>query len=240
MRFQYISDIHLEKKTNISLKRHGDVLLLAGDIGDPSTKEYDAFLFDVSSKFDHVVIIAGNHEFYSNNRTIQMTDHMLRSAANKYNNVHFLNNEFFDIPGTDITVYGTTLWTNIDHYDSYMVQCMISDYRCIPGFTIQKNNSLHAEAKHLFRVGMKLGKRYIVLCHHLPKKNLIDPKYANHSVLNAAFASDVQEFDHPSVVAVVYGHTHTPCQRGKYYCNPVGYPGENARLTLDACFSIET
>lgn len=237
MRFQYISDIHLEKKTKIKLERNADVLLLAGDIGDPSSEEYSSFLFDVSSKFDHVIVIAGNHEFYSKTRTIQMTDHMLRSAANKCNNVHFLNNEFFDIPGTDITVYGTTLWTNIDYDEAYMVQSMISDYRCIPGFTIQKNNSLHAEAKHIFRAGIKPGRRYVVLCHHMPKKNLIDPKYGD-SVINAAFASDVPEFDHPSVKAVVYGHTHTPLQRGKYYCNPVGYPGENVRLTLDACFEV--
>lgn len=237
MRFQYISDIHLEKGTKINIEKHGDILLLAGDIGDPSTKEYSSFLFDVSSKFDYVIVIAGNHEFYSKTQSIQMTDHMLRSVANKCNNVQFLNNEFFDIPGTDITIYGSTLWSNIDHDVAYDVRCMISDYRCIPGFTIQKNNSLHAEAKHIFRAGIKAGRRYVVLCHHVPKKSLVHPKYAG-SPLNAAFASDVPEFEHPSVVAIVYGHTHTPCQRGRYYCNPIGYPGENARISLDSCFEV--
>lgn len=236
MRFQYVSDIHLEKGTKISIEKHGDVLLLAGDIGDPSSEEYNDFLLDVSSKFDLVFLVAGNHEFYSKNRSIQMTDHLLRSTANRFN-VRFLNNEFYDIPGTDITVYGTTLWSHVGFDDAYLVASMISDYRCIPGFTVQQNNSLHAQAKHAFRVGIKPGRRYIVLCHHVPQKRLVDPKYAG-SQLNAAFASDVPEFDHPSVAAVVYGHTHTASRSGKYYCNPVGYPGENARLCLDACFEL--
>ena len=49
---QYISDIHLEFRYNLpKIKALADILVLAGDIGDPRSKIYKWFLSDVSSKF---------------------------------------------------------------------------------------------------------------------------------------------------------------------------------------------
>jgi predicted phosphodiesterase len=57
--------------------------------------------------------------------------------------------------------------------------------------------------------------------------------------INSAFASNIPILDDENVIAVVYGHTHTPSVQGKYYCNPLGYPMENKKHNLQATFEIQ-
>lgn len=254
--FQYISDLHLDhgngnhnidfaNANNIS----ADYLLIAGDIASPFTVEYSQFLKQIAPLYKHIFVIAGNHEYYVKTRceqkyTMQETEDKIRSLVEKYDNIHFLQNESFAIPDTDIIVYGTTLWTEIEDHDSYMVSCLISDYKCIPGFTVNKNNWLHhtAVVKLTQVIEENPDKKLIVLCHHIPQKRLIHRKYRNLGALNDAFASTVPILDKATNVhAVVYGHTHTvnDGQNDKYYCNPVGYPSEKTGWSLSASIVIE-
>ena len=68
--FQIASDLHLEiisesKTFSDLIEPVAPILLLCGDIGNPSTDRYVSFLEWCSDNFETVVAIACNHEFYS-------------------------------------------------------------------------------------------------------------------------------------------------------------------------------
>lgn len=71
----YISDVHTElRKTQESITYIGpnkcDVLVLAGDIGNPFKQDnsYRRFLEACTEKAKHTLVVAGNHEYYQDNR----------------------------------------------------------------------------------------------------------------------------------------------------------------------------
>lgn len=71
----YISDVHTEfRKAHNSILHLGpsvcDVLVLAGDIGNPFKLDnsYKYFLENCTNYAKHTIVIAGNHEFYQGNR----------------------------------------------------------------------------------------------------------------------------------------------------------------------------
>lgn len=73
MKFQIASDLHLEFYKNININDFFDIskieepttLILAGDVGYPTHKNYEIFLSECSKIFKHIILIAGNHEYYS-------------------------------------------------------------------------------------------------------------------------------------------------------------------------------
>jgi 3',5'-cyclic AMP phosphodiesterase CpdA len=240
--FQYISDIHLEfGAPPPTIPPAADVLLLAGDIGDPSHPTYAAFLQRVSCSFRQVFVITGNHEYYGP-RTMADTEELIRSICSALPNVIFLQNEARQVLDTDIWIYGTTLWTNIpdDPAVHARIKSSIADYRRIKGFSPQVSADLFAAAVSGFavaRASTPAARQWIVLCHHQPAMDLVDPKFRSYGTLNLAFASDAPTLAGPAT-AVVYGHTHAPYQNGKFYCNPVGYPGERPNPQYDLTFSL--
>lgn len=228
--FQYISDIHLEfGSPHPPIIPSADVLLLAGDIGNPSFDSYEIFLAEMSDLFKQVFVIAGNHEYYGT-LTMQGTNELIRSICARYENVVFLQNEAHQVLDTDVWIFGTTLWSRIPNDTDIYYELMfsMSDYKLIPRFTPTISTKLFTNALNSFShlCAEHPGKRWIVLCHHQPAMHLIDQKYRHSSAINHAFASDAPTLTDPAV-AVVYGHTHTPYRAGKFYCNPVGYPGEH-------------
>ena len=74
-----MSDIHLELRNNIpTIKPIDDnsYLALCGDIGNPFLPQYNKFLGIHSKLFVHILIVSGNHEYYSweEDRTIEVID----------------------------------------------------------------------------------------------------------------------------------------------------------------------
>jgi hypothetical protein len=240
--FQYISDIHLEFGTPPpTIPPMADVLLLAGDIGDPAHPTYTDFLQCVSRNFRQVFIIAGNHEYYGP-RTMVASEELIRGVCKVLPNVIFLQNEARQILDTDIWIYGTTLWTNIpdDPAIHARIKSSIADYRRIKGFSPRLSADLFAAAIAGFaaaHTATSAARQWIVLCHHQPAMDLVDPKYRGYGSLNWAFASDAPTLTGPAS-AVVYGHTHAPYQNGKFYCNPIGYLGERPNPQYDTTFSL--
>ncbi|PNG99222.1 hypothetical protein TSOC_015006 [Tetrabaena socialis] len=244
MKFQYISDVHLEKGNRVTLQRHAPNLILAGDIGDPAEEVYVTFIEEASHLFDHVFLVCGNHEYYSSTRCMSSTESMIRDIVGSFENVHFLQNEVFHFPNSSVSVFGATLWTAIQYQNADIIRCMVSDYRCIrvneaEMFSVSTNNELHERTKQAF-VNLRCeapDRKWVVVCHHMPSKDLVSERHRG-SLLGDAYASDVDCFRDDDVVAVVYGHTHDKSQIGKYYCNPYGYPSENKEADLAACFDV--
>jgi len=252
-KFQYFSDIHLEfynenvNKINrmFDIKdKDADILLLAGDIGYPSKPSYSFFLSMMSPHFEKIFVIPGNHEYYKANLPIPKVDNLCRQVCSSLpqQNVEFLQNEEYKL-SSRISVYGTTLWSHINHENANAVCNIINDYKYVQDFTPQVSNSLHNEANTKltdFIINKEHDQKVIVMTHHMPSFDFIDTCYKTpiYKDINCAFATDIPIRNDPRIVAWVYGHTHKPRQDGKFYCNPIGYPGENKHWSVQRFFEV--
>jgi predicted phosphodiesterase len=169
-RIGYISDTHIEARNNkrayinslLSGENTFDVLVLAGDIGDPFCKGnyYQKFLEACTYLADNVLLVAGNHEYYSTaslqkfssfnrfsmSQTVTKIQHICdtinqtNAALAPYRGrVRFLENSIFHYrnqqENTSIRFVGATLWSNIDIEHESFVKRHINDYHLILNFT---------------------------------------------------------------------------------------------------------
>jgi hypothetical protein len=251
LRIQYASDLHLEILGSVPfpsiLKPIAPVLALAGDIGNPTTPDYQNFLKYCSSNWDHVVLVAGNHEFYNKKpagkwyapSTVPERLQACRDVAASFQNVRFLERERVDISG--VAFLGCTLWTDLsDPAAASEAESRMNDYRLIAA---EKNRVLRAadvtesharDRAWLDReiaIAAEEEQPVVVLTHHLPSFDLIAAKYKGAGLLNHAFASDCHSLIRRPVRAWIAGHTHTAATRIwppgiQGLVNPMGYPGE--------------
>lgn len=244
MKIQYISDIHLEFMKDYlvnsfinSIKPCADILILAGDIGNPYQQRYKIFLEHVNTNFKKIFIIAGNHEYYKNN--IENTKKYIKDIVSEYKNISFLDNSFEDYD--DYRFIGTTQWTEITN-PIYT----INDTEYINNFTIQDYNKLFYEAKEFLE--NSIVPNSIIITHHLPIDDLTHPKYkvgfmAKYNQWFNANLDSFVETNKSKIKAWFYGHTHTRSIQTHYdvnfYCNPLGYPKENNYENINLVCEID-
>ena len=103
-----------------------------------------------------------------------------------------------------------------------------------------KYNELHQESSQFLQESLSsCSNNVIVITHHLPSYKLIDAKYNRPSFrgMNQWFASNQEQLFSNKIKAWFYGHTHTPSVKSlqgvNFYCNPIGYPGENKDVDFD-------
>ena len=134
IKIQIASDLHLEfirgRTPNLDevLTPSAPVLALLGDIhvmGAPHHAEgYGTFLKECASRFERVLLLAGNHEFYTDPAAPvtyeEVIVHLRALAGRCGDHVSFLHNETAEISveGSgggrySVLVYGSTLWTSI-------------------------------------------------------------------------------------------------------------------------------
>lgn len=266
MKIAIASDLHLEMaELNLQNTVDADVLVLAGDIlvandlydhptpqipyppaiiktlGSRQRKaqEYRDFISRVSFQFPHVVVVAGNHEFYHGKwmQSIQT----LRDEYGAYPNVHFLERDIWTLD--DVTFVGGTLWTDLNNHDPltlHAVGDMLNDYRMIrhDGLGYTKLRPAHTVSRHrdtlsYFKtvIDERKDTKIAVVSHMAPSFMSIHEKYRHDKILNGAYYSDLSDFilDRPQIKSFIHGHVHTEFD---YYigtcrvvCNPRGYVG---------------
>jgi predicted phosphodiesterase len=246
MKIQILSDLHLEflspRQTQALLSQvqpRGDVLVLAGDIGDMGDS-HQAFLRSMSALFPKVFVVAGNHEYYGSDMTGR--DQQLGTFCSDLGNVSFLGSRTEDYGG--FRWVGTTLWSHVDPGNHRT----INDTRLIKGMTIPRYNQLHQEAVAFLAQALTDPHPTIVITHHLPSMELVHPRYqtAEHLPYNQWFASSsldrVLENATHHVPLWIYGHTHTFSDRvlhqTRMVCNPYGYEQENDHPDLNYVVSL--
>ena len=262
MKIAVCSDLHLEFG-DITLKNEGaDVLILSGDIViandmhdhppvvtnpyapyiDLGSRQLCAYRFRdffrrVSDEFPHVVVIAGNHEFY-HGKWIASIVH-LREEYSRYPNVHFLEREMKVID--DVTFLGGTLWTDCNRYDPLTLHAlgdMMQDYSVIrhDGLGYTKLRPAHSAQRHhqtvdYFRLMLSENKdnKCVVVGHHAPAHKSISEDYIRDFTMNGGYYSDLSDFilDHPQIKLWTHGHMHNPSDYmmgdTRVVCNPRGY-----------------
>lgn len=121
-RLYYISDTHHERLNafrsndlNVFASNKKDVrsfLALCGDIGDPYEESYANFIARHAKRFEHVFILAGNHEYWVKKHTMDEVENQIRLVVNAFKNVTFMYKDQFVID--DTIIIGCTLWSPID------------------------------------------------------------------------------------------------------------------------------
>lgn len=222
VRIQVCSDIHLEYNDinvpfeSIITNKGSQVLILAGDIGDPFSDIYKGFINYCSTIFEYVLIVAGNHEFYDND--IASTNEMIYSITDNYSNVIFLQNTTFTYD--DYVFVGTTLWTSISDNVTDSELLTVNDYFSIKGFNRHVCNDMHYTSVDFIQKQLDkyTDKKVIVITHHAPSIKCLDPKYYDDE-LNCCFMSNLDYlFESPNLCAWIYGHTHYSRE-----CNEKGF-----------------
>ena len=196
-------DNYPEFKKNMIARMARGILVLAGDIGDPTADSYWDFIASMAEVFAHVIIIFGNHEYYYTQTVPESED-----------NVHFLNNSTINING--ITFAGSTLWGYITDPTN-----LCNDFN--NGITVEMYNSWHNTAVEFIN---QLDPGAVLIVHHVPSRKLTHPKYAHINQQNYS-TDDVHIWKHR---LIIHGHTHTGhstiINGVPIYCNPYGYPDE--------------
>ena len=230
MKINYVSDLHLEfGPLKIEPTSGSDVLVLAGDINIKGRVDW---INSMAAKYNHVIYVLGNHEFYNG----AMDSIYKKTRENLADNVHLLENESITIAG--VTFHGATLWSDFLNGNpmSYL-QCdqAINDYRLIRAgdgkhrFKPQIAHSLHNISKVFLQENVKEGD--VVVTHMAPSLLSIHEKYKNDMNINGSYASDLSELILDTKPELwFHGHVHTSFDytvgNTRILCNPRGYVGE--------------
>ena len=180
----FFLNLHTRRDFNKMLIPSSENLALLGNICSLDTSEskkiYKDFLDYCSLKYKNVYIVPGPWEL-----SFRVPEHYDKSMYNlyklatQYNNINILNNSNTNIPNTDITLVGSTLWVRVPYFKH---QCMFEynyiwlnrSYNGLGQILGNDILSWHLEDMNYIRDYTKGGaNRYIILTHHLPNHILV-------------------------------------------------------------------
>ena len=245
MKFQIISDIHLEYYDvlpNIDefFTVEAPNLILAGDICYYKHPNFMLFFDKISKLYEHIFFVPGNHDYYSYydipDINFEQIDFIMEENLKIFKNVHFIQNSIFEIDNN--IILGTTLWCRTQRTDTDIgIKIIPSEF-----YIITESDKYSPTYRHLKLLNTKqynwlkdtlkgihlTQKNIIVVTHYLPSKKCIHNKYKN-SPCNDLYFTDCEELL-PFCNCWVAGHTHDPFI-GKIngcdvFVNPRGDPDE--------------
>lgn len=232
MKINYVSDIHLEFSPNFTINDSGNILILCGDIIPANLlneRFAKTFFNDISSKFDRVLYVLGNHEFYQYDLTY------VDKIKNYFNNnITVLHNESIIID--NIKFIGGTCWSDLHKADAMTMKKaprMISDFKSVRsnGSILTVYDWLEEHSKFIKILKQELTDEYtnIVCSHHAPSYLTINERFKDRYESNGCYSSDLTKFM-DKVDYWFYGHMHegydVDYNNCKIRTNPRSYPNE--------------
>jgi UDP-2,3-diacylglucosamine pyrophosphatase LpxH len=258
MKIRLISDLHYDKyddiqelfeKLNVYFSKINpdeEILIVAGDIGFATEKNtegetvlrkgYIEVLKYLKSRWKYIILIPGNHEYYTSTVPIVKTNDLISNECEKMG-IEFLNKDIVEMFG--ITFIGCTLW-------SPMTEKAYAKLNKKNWSFIEYENliSLHDEHKKWLENTLEkynskntYNEKIIVITHYLPSPKLIHYKYNHYQppIEKSAYCSDLSKicgkYDH-LMRFWFYGHSHMSVFRRLYntclyFNHPIGNPWEN-------------
>ncbi len=250
-KIRVMSDLHLEFGPLNLEPMNEDVLVLAGDIGIYTDGAVWARDYARRTHIP-VVMIAGNHEFYRNNKhrshTVNSTINALKIIAESEPLLTFLEEDDDVAVIEGVTFIGCTLWTDYALDGNAPLEmvgaaCIMNDHRLIWQTQINKfspENALHRHSFSVARLRAVFGgfnTPVVIVTHHLPSRRSINERYSGNG-LSAAYASNLDDLVEASNAALwIHGHTHSSCDymigNTRVLCNPRGYAGHEVNPDFD-------
>ena len=234
LRLQIASDLHLEFYNGAAppddiIVPNAPVLALLGDIGSPLSPAYEAFLLRQAQRFEQVLVLTGNHEYYTRHPTEgakQQIDAKIAAICAKHPRLVFLNRSAITIGG--VRVLGCTLWSYVPPHAEAYLESYLNDFRLIYPTPPEDGEVPRPLSAGLYRrwhedeaawLANEIGSceadgvDCVVLTHHTPSfHGTSDPRYGSdpeQSLGNYGFSSNMSDLlRSPSVRAWAYGHTH--------------------------------
>ena len=203
-------------------------------------------------RFPHVIYIVGNHEYYNGDFATAFTH--LKDVLGYLPNLHVLEKESIMIG--DVTFLCGTLWTDMNREDPdtlYRIRSYMNDFRIIrdsrhpvhykdseghrhtrdgrfsPEATVEEHRAMLKFVKE--SIATNPTGKYVVVGHHAPSKASTQAQYADQTMVNGAYSSDLDQFilDRPQIKLWTHGHTHHEFDymigSCRVMCNPRGYDG---------------
>jgi hypothetical protein len=225
--FQINSDLHLEvgqQYATFDIKPSAEYLILAGDIG--KLIDYGDFrncLQLQTQQFRRVFWVLGNHEFFGTvfKEGIK-TARKLEKEPCMNGKLVLLHQTRYDIPNSQVTILGCTLWSQIPEESKKIVSNTVIDYKQIKGWTVDTNNTAFESDLSWLRdqvVAIQIEnaavkdnnsrRSILIVTHHAPcVAGTSSPQYAGNPC-TCAFATDILgDGDWTGVKTWVHGHTH--------------------------------
>lgn len=256
MKIQFVSDLHLEynKGYKNMITPSAPILCLNGDICacgiEKGLKLFIEFLSYYKDKFDYILHIAGNHEYYGNYKEdktfsyIELNE-IFKNLNQKFYNYYFLNNDIFQYK--DAIFLGTTLWTNIPQKAVFEIDRQINDYVFIKYsrtryLQVSDVNKFHQDSvKYIEYICKKYPeKKIILLTHHKPIWE--ENKYSG-DVTKHAYETDLRYLLKSPIKICIFGHTHehmdiTTENGVRILSNTLGFEKEKINFKKDKVITL--
>ena len=203
-------------------------------------------------RFPHVIYIVGNHEYYNGDFATAFAH--LKDVLGYLPNLHILEKESITIG--DVTFLCGTLWTDMNREDPdtlYRIRSYMNDFRIIkdtrypvhykdsegkrhtrdgrfsPETSVEEHRTMLKFVEESITANPTA--KYVVVGHHSPSRSSTHPQYADQTMVNGAYSSNLDEFimDRPQIKLWTHGHTHHEFDymigSCRVMCNPRGYDG---------------
>ena len=204
------------------------------------------------NRFPHVIYIVGNHEYYHSDFATAFAH--LKRVFDYLPRLHVLEKESITIG--DVTFLCGTLWTDMNQEDPHTlweIRRFMNDFRIIkdsrnpvhykdpegvfhtregrfsPEASVEEHRAMVKFVKE--SIDTNPTAKYVVVGHHAPSKSSTHPQYADQTMVNGAYSSNLDEFimDRPQIKLWTHGHTHHEFDymigSCRVMCNPRGYDG---------------
>lgn len=198
-------NVRCKKNGNENIDEHYRVLAACGDIC--CIDQMTVYLDKVSSLYDYVLFVPGNHEYYG--QEMLSINRELDSIHDNYSNVHIFtpSNERL-LLREDLLIHGSTLWADV--YEGCRVNSektpisiddrllAYSDMNQLYDYSVQRLNGT-------IDIARRRSLDTVVLTHHAPSLTV---KNIYHSNDHCGYVSDLSYLIADPIIAWVYGHTH--------------------------------
>ena len=226
-----ISDVHIESGRTIQsviTPAPNYPIIVAGDLGRvENTKEYNKAIAWLCSNFKWVFLVPGNHEYYTPNTQMQMSDidNIFNTLENMYPNLFVFRNEWAVIEG--IVVYGGPLWSYVPS-QNFKMQYLIKDNNLV---SASQMNSMYFECvlriQEAINYATRRGMKCMVVTHYAPSYNGTLHEKWDGNKYNCMYSSNLDDMVENNCIQMwIYGHTGFNGRRGKLttnQCDKDGY-----------------
>ena len=237
------------------------------------SERFHEFFERCTTNFPHVIYVMGNHEYYHSDFATALDD--MRRKLAYLSNLYILEREIKVIDNVTFvggTLW--TDMNREDPLTLYHMKSMMNDFRIIsnsnkqvnyrtfddvdnpdrPTFRTREAKFSPEDAVEQYRLFVaylqhivqgKTDQKFVVVGHHAPSRLSTHEQYANDTVMNGGYSSNLDEYiqDHPQIRLWTHGHTHHNFDymigQTRVVCNPRGYHGHEAQAATWQLQTVE-